>query len=107
MPGGRKPQLDPMMCPNPFHAGSKVKGNGTYRAASGLRRNYRCTPNGDKPHDFAVVIAVEDEDAPVPAYLPPPPCPVQGKAARRARNGTYQRPGQPVHPATSPPPSAC
>jgi hypothetical protein len=81
---------------NPFHAGSKVKGNGTRRVASGLRRDYRCTPNGDKPHGFAVVIGVEDEDEPVPVYLPPPPCPVHGKAARRARNGTYQRPGQPV-----------
>jgi hypothetical protein len=96
VPGGRKPRLDPMACPNPFHAGSKVKGNGTRQVTSGLRRDYRCTPNGDKPHNFAVVIGVEDEDEPVPVYLPAPPCPVHGKAARRARNGTYQRPGQPV-----------
>lgn len=94
MPGGHKRRRDPMVYPNPFHAGSHVKGNGTYRSSSGLRWNYRCTPNGDRPYDFAVVIAVEDK--PVPVYLPPPPCPLHGRDGRRARNGTYGKPGETV-----------
>ena len=27
VPRGKKPQLDPMVCPNPLHEGSKVTGN--------------------------------------------------------------------------------
>ena len=94
MPRGRKPGLDPMPCPNPLHAGSKVKGNGTRQAATGLRRDYRCTPTGDRPHGFTVVIEVEDE--PVPLYTPPPPCPVHGRDATRVRNGRYGKRGEPV-----------
>ena len=97
MPGGRKRRLDSMVCPNPFHAGSHVKGNGTYRSTDGIRRNYRCMPNGAKPHDFAVVIAVADEDEPVPVYLPPPPVPAARNGRdRRARNGTYGTAGETV-----------
>lgn len=94
VPRGKKLQLDPMVCPNPLHEGSKVTGNGTRRAASGLRRDYRCVPAGAVPHGFAVVIEVEDQ--PVPLYAPPPACPVHGRRAVRIRNGTYGKPGEAV-----------
>lgn len=81
-----------MVCPNPLHEGSKVKGAGTREAASGLRRDYVCKPNGGKAHKFAVLIEVGD--VPVPLYSPPPKCPVHGTASRRVRNGRYGKPGE-------------
>jgi hypothetical protein len=41
---------DPVPCPDPLHAGSKVKSVGTRRAASGLRRDYLCRPTVGKRH---------------------------------------------------------
>lgn len=85
--------MDPMACPNPLHAGSHVKGNGTRMTRSGLRRDYRCSPVGGAAHGFAVMVETDD-DIPVPLYSPPPRCPVHGTAARRVRNGKYGPAGE-------------
>jgi hypothetical protein len=85
---GRPRRHEQIACPNPLHAGSHVKANGTRRTAAGLRRDYRCTPVGDSPHGFAVTIEPGEEEHPV--YTPPPPCPLHGTASRRTRWGTYR-----------------
>ena len=85
---------DPVPCPDPLHAGSKVKSVDTRRASSGLRRDYLCRPTVGKRHKFTALIEVDDE--PVPLYVPPPKCPVHGAQGRRVRNGTYGTPGEPT-----------
>jgi hypothetical protein len=69
---GRRTRLERVRCPNPLREGSRVKGNGLRRAASGLRRDYVCTPKVGSRHKFVVLINAEEDEA-VPLYAPPPP----------------------------------
>ncbi len=82
-------------CPNPKHAGSSVKANGTRTSASGLRRDYRCRPTGDKAHNFAVLIDLPAAPAPVKAT--PPACPLHGTKADIVRHGRYGRKSEELH----------
>lgn len=84
-----RPRKHPQVpCPNPLHAGSHVKANGSRRTKSGLRRDYLCSPAGERPHKFTLLVDGEEDGLPV--YSPPPPCPVHGTASKRTRKGTYQ-----------------
>lgn len=85
---GRRRRYEAVPCPNPLHAGSHVKAKGSRTTSSGLRRDYLCTPDGGRPHKFAVTVDSEEEVQPV--YSPPPACPVHGTAAKRTRHGTYR-----------------
>lgn len=57
---GRKSSAT-MECPNPAHAGSRVKRDGRYGPDGHKRQMYRCVPgNGDKPHRFTEALPREE-----------------------------------------------
>ena len=48
-------------CPNPEHAGSRVRFDGQYGARGHRRQYYKCVPdNGDRPHRFTEVLPREE-----------------------------------------------
>ena len=50
-----------MKCPNPEHAGSRVKLDGTYGKPGHRRQRYRCLPGGGgKPHVFTELLPREE-----------------------------------------------
>jgi len=50
-----------MKCPNPEHAGSRVKLDGTYGKPGHRRQRYKCLPKGDgKPHVFTELLPREE-----------------------------------------------
>jgi len=50
-----------MKCPNPEHAGSRVKLDGTYGKPGHRRQRYRCLPRGGgKPHVFTELLPREE-----------------------------------------------
>ena len=71
--GGTMPCRAPIRCT----PGSRVKSGARGKVAYGVRRHYLCQPTVGKRHKFAV--AVDDEEAPVVLFTPPPKCPVHGK----------------------------
>lgn len=61
---GRPKQTPEVRCHR--HPGSTVQSMGTYEAASGRRRKYRCIPTGDEKHYFSPAPPGRAEAAPGP-----------------------------------------
>jgi hypothetical protein len=47
-------------CPEPAHAGSRVKLDGTYGQRGHRRQRYKCSPRADKPHVFTELLPREE-----------------------------------------------
>ena len=89
---GPRARLPRVACPDPAHRGSRVKANGTRETKSGRRRDYRCYPAGDIPHNFPVLLDVPGRT--MPSYSTPPECPTHGANGNVVRDGTYGPKGE-------------
>lgn len=49
-----------LKCPNPDHAGSRVKLDGTYGRPGHRRQRYKCAPRAGKPHVFTELLPREE-----------------------------------------------
>ncbi len=75
-----------MRCPE--HPEVRVKADGTYKVKGQVRQRYRCRPEGEKAHTFAVVIRRDSHASPKMLWSPPPPC-ERHPGSHVVRNGTY------------------
>ncbi|MBA3358720.1 MAG: transposase [Thermoleophilaceae bacterium] len=49
-----------MRCPDPEHAGSRIKLDGTYGQRAHRRQRYKCAPAGGRPHVFTELLPREE-----------------------------------------------
>lgn len=82
---GRRRTVEAALCFE--HPRSHVVAVGTRQTASGLRRDYRCTPAVGEPHKFSVAV-VADARAAAARWSPPPPCAAHPDS-KVIRFGTY------------------
>lgn len=69
------------------HPRSHVVSVGTRQTASGLRRDYRCTPAVGEPHKFSVPVGTDPRTV-AGRWSPPPPC-LTHPDSKVIRSGTY------------------
>lgn len=82
-------------CPDPSHAGSRVRRRGLRTTAAGTRQRFECVTDGGERHFFTAVAPGALEAARTPRQRCPDPrhadARVQGRGSRTTKAGTWRR----------------
>ena len=94
-PGGQLTDAAAPQCPDPSHAGSRVRPRGLRASAAGTRQRFECLPETGKRHFFTTPAAGAVEAGRSPRQRCPDPwhadARVQGRGTRTTKAGTWRR----------------
>lgn len=94
-PGGQLTDTAPPQCPDPSHAGGRVRRRGLRASATGTRQRFECLPETGERHFFTTPAVGAVEAGRSPKQRCPDPrhadARVQARGTRTTKAGTWRR----------------